>query len=101
MVVHYWFHCSIQQDDQGGYFSVVYLEEVHINIEDVFSDPKTSQCCPFYEFLNEQVLHMFNEMGYQPTFFSLFLQCLIGRSVGLDKAKLEIYAMVAWIYYDL
>lgn len=33
--------------------------------------------------------------------FGIYLRCLTGRTVGLDKAKLEIYAMVAGIYYNL
>ncbi|CAH1433804.1 unnamed protein product [Lactuca virosa] len=58
-------------------------------------------------------------MGYQPTLtkisefkksslpslwnflFGIYLRCLTGRSVGLDKAHMEVYAMVAGIYYDL
>ncbi|KAL7601610.1 hypothetical protein Lser_V15G20876 [Lactuca serriola] len=74
---------------------------------------------PFYKVMNEQVIRMFNEMGYQPTLtkiselkkyglpclwnflFGIYLRCMIGRSVGLDKARLEVYEMVAGIYYDL
>lgn len=33
--------------------------------------------------------------------FGIYLNYLIGRSVGLDKEKLEIYALVVGIYYDL
>ena len=33
--------------------------------------------------------------------FGIFLRCLVGRSVGLDKAKLEVYALIAGLYYDL
>lgn len=69
----------------------------------------------FYEDSNEQVIRMFNEMGYQPTLtkisnfkkssllciwnflFGIFHRCLTGRTVGLDKAKLQIYTMVAGI----
>ena len=61
---------------------------------------------------------MFNEMGYQPTltkisefkkfgllcmwnfFFGIYLRCLTGRTVGLDKGRFEVYAMVARLYYD-
>ena len=61
---------------------------------------------------------MFNEIGYQPTLtkisefkksrlysiwnflIEIYLRCLTGRSVGLDKARLEVYAMVVGIYYD-
>lgn len=74
---------------------------------------------PYYVVTNEQVVHMFNEMGHEPPFsrmsnfkksslpciwnfiFGIFLRCLTGRTVGLDKAKLEVYAMVAVLYYDL
>lgn len=73
----------------------------------------------FYKVTNEQVIHMYNEMGYQPILtkvsdfkkyglpciwnflFGIYLRCLTSRSVGLDKAHLEVYAMVAGIYYDL
>ena len=73
----------------------------------------------FYEVSNEQVLQMFKEIGYQPILtkisdfkksclpciwnflFGIYLRCLTDQSVGLDKAKLEIYALVAGIYYDL
>ena len=66
----------------------------------------------FYEVSNEQVLHMFNEMGYQQVLtkisglkkfylpciwyflYGIYLRCLTGRSVGLDKAELEIYALI-------
>lgn len=55
---------------------------------------------------HDQVLHMFNEMGYQPLilllssfkksniprvwnlFFGVTLLCFIGSSTGMDKAKL-------------
>lgn len=33
--------------------------------------------------------------------FGIFVQCLTGHSVGLYKAKLEIYAMIVGLYYDL
>ena len=62
---------------------------------------------------------MFNEMGYQPPLtkisdfkksrlprlwnflFGIFLRCLNGRTIGLDKGRMEVYAMVAGLYYDL
>ena len=62
---------------------------------------------------------MFNEMGHQPPLtgirdfkksglptiwnflFGIFLRCLTGRMVGLDKGRMEVYAMVAGLYYDL
>ncbi|KAL7615776.1 hypothetical protein Lser_V15G03372 [Lactuca serriola] len=74
---------------------------------------------PFYKVSNGQIIHMFNEMGHQPALtkisdfkksglpciwnflFGLYLRCLTGQSVGLDKRRLEVYAMVAGIYYDL
>lgn len=60
---------------------------------------------------------MFNEMGHQPTFtrishfkksslpciwifFGIVLHCLTGRTSGLDKAKLEVYTIVAGLYYS-
>ena len=30
-----------------------------------------------------------------------FLRCLTGSTVGLDKGRMEVYAMVAGLYYDL
>lgn len=74
---------------------------------------------PFYKVTNEQVIHMFNGLGYQSILtkisefkksslpciwnfmFGIYLRCLTGRSVGLDKGRLEVYAIVASIYYDL
>lgn len=74
---------------------------------------------PFYEVSYEQVIHMFNEMGNQLILtrisdfkksslpciwnflFGIFIRCLTTRTVGLDKAKLEIYTMIAGLYYDL
>lgn len=74
---------------------------------------------PFYEVTNEQVAHKFNKMGYQPPLtgnshfckttlpciwnflFRIFLCCLTGRSTGIDKAKLEVYAMIVGLYYNL
>lgn len=74
---------------------------------------------PFYEVTIEQIVHMFNMMGYEPPLtrishfcktalpyvwnlsFRIFLRCLIGRSLGLDKAKLGVYAMIAGLYDDL
>lgn len=73
----------------------------------------------FSEVSTDQVIYMFNEMGHQPTLtnishfkklslpcvlslrFRIVLRCLIGRSIGLDKAKLEVYLVVAGIYYGL
>ena len=61
---------------------------------------------PFYKVKNEQVLHMLNEMGYQPSLtkisefkkscltciwnnlFCIYLRCLTGRSIGLEKGRL-------------
>lgn len=74
---------------------------------------------PFYEVATEQIVHIFNEMGHQPPLtkisyfkksslpyiwnllFGIFLRCLTGRRVGLDKANVEVDAMVAGLYYDL
>ena len=74
---------------------------------------------PFYKVMNEQIIHVFNKMGHQPNltkmsdfkkpglpciwnfFFGIYLRCLTGRTVGLDKGRLEVYAMVASLYYDL
>lgn len=62
---------------------------------------------------------MFNEMGHQPTLekisdfrksglpylwnflFGIFLRCLTGRTVGLDSGRMEVYAMVMGLYYDI
>lgn len=62
---------------------------------------------------------MFNEMGYNPpilvvssskkssllimwNFFSrVTLRCLIGRSLGLDKAKLQFYFVMVVLYYGM
>lgn len=33
--------------------------------------------------------------------FGIFLRYLTGRSVGLDKARMEVYAMVVGLYYDI
>ena len=70
---------------------------------------------PFYKVTNAQVIHMINEMGHQPPLtkisdfkksslpyisnflFSIYLRCLTGRSVGLDKGRMEVYAMVVGI----
>ncbi|CAH1413225.1 unnamed protein product [Lactuca virosa] len=69
--------------------------------------------CTFYKVTNDQVIHMFNEIGHQPTLvaisqfkksslpyvwsflFGIILRCLIGRSSGVNKAKLEIYSVMA------
>ena len=74
---------------------------------------------PFFKPTNSQIIFMFNEMGHQPTLekisdfrksslpciwnflFGIFLRCLTGRSVGLDRGRLEVYAMVMGLYYDL
>lgn len=74
---------------------------------------------PFYDVSVEHVVSMFNEMGHQPPLtglshfrktdlpwvwnflFGIFLRCLTGRSLGLDKAKLVVYAMIVGLYYDL
>lgn len=81
----------------------------------ILKTPNTGQ---FYEVTNEQVVHTFNELVHQPPLkglslfrktvlpciwnflFSIFLCCLTSRSSGLDKAKLEVYAMIARLYYD-
>lgn len=34
-------------------------------------------------------------------FFGVYLRCLKGRSVVLDNGRLEMYAMVMGLYYDL
>ena len=62
---------------------------------------------------------MFNEMDYQSILtmisefkksslpciwnflFGIYIRCLTGRTMELDKAQLEVYAMVAGIYYEL
>lgn len=77
--------------------------------------PNTS---PFVEFIY-QIVFMFNEMSHQPPLtrisdfkksslptvwnflFGIFLRCLTGRTVGHDKRRMEVYAMVAGLYYDL
>ncbi|KAL7601073.1 hypothetical protein Lser_V15G24877 [Lactuca serriola] len=74
---------------------------------------------PFVKPVNSQIIHMFNEMGHQPELekisdfrksglpciwnflFGIFLRCLTGRSVGLDRGRVEVYAMVMGIYYDI
>lgn len=33
--------------------------------------------------------------------YGIFLRCLTGRSTWIDKAKLEVYAMIVGLYYDL
>lgn len=73
---------------------------------------------PFYKVSNKHALHMVNEMGYQPVLtkmsdfnksclpgiwnflFVIYLRRLTDRNVGLYKAKLEIYALVAGRYND-
>ena len=74
---------------------------------------------PFVKPVNSQIIHMFNEMGHQPELekisdfrksglpciwnflFGMFLRCLTGRSVGLDRGRVEVYSMVMGIYYDI
>ncbi|KAL7609544.1 hypothetical protein Lser_V15G13888 [Lactuca serriola] len=74
---------------------------------------------PFVKPVNSKIIHMFNEMGHQPELekisdfrksglpciwnflFGIFLRCLTGRSVGLDRGRVEVYAMVMGIYYDI
>ncbi|KAL7602722.1 hypothetical protein Lser_V15G16687 [Lactuca serriola] len=74
---------------------------------------------PFVKPVNSQIIHMFNEMGHQPELekisdfrklglpciwnflFGIFLRCLTGRSVGLDRGRVEVYSMVMGIYYDI
>ncbi|KAL7612549.1 hypothetical protein Lser_V15G06652 [Lactuca serriola] len=74
---------------------------------------------PFVKPVNSQIFHMFNEKGHQPELekinefrksglsciwnflFGIFLRCLTGRSVGLDRGRMEVYAMVMGIYYDI
>lgn len=80
---------------------------------------KLSYSGSFYEVTNEHIAYMFNEMSHQPPLttishfrksafpyvwnflFSIFLRCLNGHSSGIDKEKLEVYAMIAGLYYDL
>lgn len=72
---------------------------------------------PFEVPMFEQVLEMFNEMGYQPQipiassfkksklpsmwsfFFSAKLRCLTRRNYGIDKAKLQFNYVMAGLYY--
>ncbi|KAL7609165.1 hypothetical protein Lser_V15G10960 [Lactuca serriola] len=74
---------------------------------------------PFVKPVNSQIIHMFNEMGHQPELekisdfrnsglpciwnflFGIFLRCLTGRSIGLDRGRVEVYDMVMGIYYDI
>ncbi|KAI3782314.1 hypothetical protein L2E82_12356 [Cichorium intybus] len=67
----------------------------------------------------EQLVDMFNEMGYFPQlekislfkknqlpdlwryFFSIFLRCLSGRTSGLDSASVAFQSMLFGIYYDV
>ena len=74
---------------------------------------------PYVEVTSSQVVFMFNEMGHQPPLtcisdfkksslptvwnflFGIFLRCLTGRTVGLDKGRMEVYTIVAGLYYDL
>ncbi|CAI9302926.1 unnamed protein product [Lactuca saligna] len=76
-----------------------------------FSVPMIPNNPPFVKPVNSQIIHMFNEMGHQPELekisdfrksglpciwnflFGIFLRCLTGRSVGLDRGRVEVYAM--------
>ncbi|KAI3680362.1 hypothetical protein L2E82_50347 [Cichorium intybus] len=67
----------------------------------------------------EQLVDMFNEMGYFPQlekislfkknqlpdlwryFFSIFLRCLSGRTSGLDSASVAFQSLLFGIYYDV
>ncbi|KAI3708790.1 hypothetical protein L2E82_38243 [Cichorium intybus] len=67
----------------------------------------------------EQLVDMFNEMGYFPLlekislfkknqlpdlwryFFSIFLRCLSGRTSGLDSASVAFQSLLFGIYYDV
>lgn len=69
--------------------------------------------------MNEHVIHMFNEMGYEPPMtginhfrryalptlwnflFGIFLRCLTGPITVLDKSKLEVFAMIVRLYYGV
>ncbi|KAL7592159.1 hypothetical protein Lser_V15G33908 [Lactuca serriola] len=73
----------------------------------------------YVNFTFPQIVHMFNEMGHQPQLskisdfkklglpsvwnflFGIFLRCLTGRTVGLDKGRMEVYAMVVGLYCNL
>lgn len=74
---------------------------------------------PFFQPTNSQLIFIFNEMGHRPPLdkinkfkkssllcfwnflFGIYLCLLTGRSVGLDKGRMEVYAMVEGLYYDL
>ncbi|KAL7605237.1 hypothetical protein Lser_V15G14681 [Lactuca serriola] len=74
---------------------------------------------PFFKPINSQIIFMFYDMGHQPTLekisdfmksglpcmwnflFGIFLRCLAGRTVGLDRGRMEVYAMVMGLYYDV
>lgn len=80
---------------------------------------KLPSSCTFYEVSTDYVIHMFNEMGHQPTLmnissfeksslpyvwsflFGIVLRCLTRMSYGLDKAKLGVYSVVDSLYYGL
>lgn len=74
---------------------------------------------PYIDLSFSQIIYMFNEMGHKPPLrkisdfkkpslpsvwnfrFGIFLRCLTGPTVGLDKGRMEIYSMVAGLYYDI
>ncbi|KAL7598786.1 hypothetical protein Lser_V15G23126 [Lactuca serriola] len=74
---------------------------------------------PFFKPINSQIIFMFNEMGHQPALekisdfrksglpcmwnflFGIFLRCLTGRTVGLDRGCMEVYAMMMGLYYNI
>ena len=74
---------------------------------------------PLFQPSSAQILFMFNKMGHQPPLIKIsyfkkfglpciwnflvgiYLRCLTGRSVGLGNRRMEVYAMVAGLYYDL
>ena len=74
---------------------------------------------PYTDLSFAQVLYIFNEMDHQPQLtkisdfkksglpsiwnflFGIFLWCLTSRSVGLDKGRMEVYATVLGLYYDI
>lgn len=97
-------------------FSLLKEKKIHLSKKKFAQSLSIPNVEPFYKLTNEQILQMFNEMGYQPPltkisnfkksglpslqniFFGIYLRCL---TVGLDKGRLEVYAMVAGLYYHL